>query len=191
MYVALPFLPVTKLFIPALAGSRKVLMQPFTIQEFSCGRCTSSFRCRQEHGSFDRYWCNAFKVLAEEGVSNQKARTEQPTDFGCKLLSDDGWDPEDPASLWLLHWNLLSPPAMPLPGILRLITSVQLNSQWTTYLLLFVITEIACQSQPQILPEKDITCILWMYAEQDAKTGMPVRERGELGVPLGNSGPLG
>jgi len=28
-----------------------------------------------------------------------------------------------------------------------------------------------------------------MYAEQDAKTGMPVRERGELGVPLG-TGPL-
>ncbi|MDT9192367.1 MULTISPECIES: DUF4007 family protein [unclassified Limnospira] len=49
-----------------------------------------------------RYWCQAFKIL--EG--------DRPTVFGENLLKDDGWDPflEDPASLWLLHWNLLKPP---------------------------------------------------------------------------------
>jgi hypothetical protein len=34
------------------------------------------------------------------------------TRFGKALLSDDGWDPflEDPASLWLLHWQLFTAP---------------------------------------------------------------------------------
>jgi hypothetical protein len=49
-----------------------------------------------------RYWCSAFKLLAED----------QPTELGYALLGDRGWDPylEDPASLWLLHWHLLQPP---------------------------------------------------------------------------------
>jgi len=53
-----------------------------------------------------RYWCNAFKVLTEED------RQSKPTIFGQQLLDDDGWDPflENPASLWLLHWNLLKEP---------------------------------------------------------------------------------
>lgn len=48
-----------------------------------------------------RYWCKAFKVLEENN----------PTEFGKQLLKDGGWDSflEDPASLWLLHWNLLKP----------------------------------------------------------------------------------
>lgn len=48
-----------------------------------------------------RYWCSAFKVLEDD----------IPSEFGKKLLAEDGWDEflEDPASLWLLHWNLLKP----------------------------------------------------------------------------------
>jgi len=48
-----------------------------------------------------RYWCNTFKVL----------KNDSPTEFGQKLLDNEGWDCflEDPASLWLLHWYLLKP----------------------------------------------------------------------------------
>lgn len=48
-----------------------------------------------------RYWCRAYKILQDD----------VPTSFGEKLLGDEGWDPflEDPASLWLLHWQLLRP----------------------------------------------------------------------------------
>ena len=48
-----------------------------------------------------RYWCTAFKVLEENNSTN----------FSKQLLKNDGWDSflEDPASLWLLHWNLLKP----------------------------------------------------------------------------------
>lgn len=67
-----------------------------------------------------RYWCTAFKVL--EDTTRFKGKSDQqnglsgkglyPTEFGKKLLQNGGWDAflEDPASLWLLHWNLLKPP---------------------------------------------------------------------------------
>jgi hypothetical protein len=60
-----------------------------------------------------RYWCVAYKVLAEEtSERNPRLNRVVATDFGTKLLAEDGWDPylEDPASLWLLHWHLLRPP---------------------------------------------------------------------------------
>lgn len=55
-----------------------------------------------------RHWCLAARVLAEEPGS--RGARVVPTEFGLRLLSDDGWDPylEDDASLWLVHWNLAS-----------------------------------------------------------------------------------
>jgi hypothetical protein len=51
-----------------------------------------------------RHWCLAAGVLVEgeEGV--------RPSDLGTLLLADDGLDPylEDPATLWLLHWQISS-----------------------------------------------------------------------------------
>ena len=49
-----------------------------------------------------RYWCSAFKIIDENN---------HPSDLGNNLLGDNGWDSylENPASLWLLHWNLLKP----------------------------------------------------------------------------------
>ncbi len=60
-----------------------------------------------------RYWCVAYKILREErSKDNPRLNHVVPTEFGLKLLDDDGWDPylEDPGSLWLLHWHLLRPP---------------------------------------------------------------------------------
>lgn len=60
-----------------------------------------------------RYWCLAYKVLEDQkNAENSRALDAVPTDFGRRLLSDHGWDPylEDPGSLWLLHWKLLSSP---------------------------------------------------------------------------------
>jgi len=57
-----------------------------------------------------RYWCIAFRII-EESKDNGKY-VYKPTAFAEKLLKNDGWDPflEDPASLWLLHWNLFKSP---------------------------------------------------------------------------------
>lgn len=62
-----------------------------------------------------RYWCQAYKIL-ETAPNENRPRMPHlvPSEFGRRLLEDDGWDPwlEDPASLWLLHWKLLGPKCM-------------------------------------------------------------------------------
>ena len=61
-----------------------------------------------------RFWCLAFHVIepSHAGAPRRLGGPMRPTPFGRALLSEDGWDPylEDPGSLWLLHWQLFSPP---------------------------------------------------------------------------------
>lgn len=47
-----------------------------------------------------RFWLKAFSIID----CNEKL-----TDFGIKMMDNDGWDPflEDKASLWLLHYQLV------------------------------------------------------------------------------------
>lgn len=129
-----------------------------------------------------RYWCNAFKILEEDLASNQKARSGTPTDFGSKLLSDDGWDPflEDPASLWLLHWKLLSPPcyATAWDFTFNYFRSVEFSIDDLFIGLCNYRDSLSTRTAESSL-KKDITCILRMYAEQDAKTGTPVRGKNQ------------
>lgn len=55
-----------------------------------------------------RHWCLATRVVEQEPKT--RSRSLRPSDFGTRLLGDEGWDPflEDDASLWLIHWNLAS-----------------------------------------------------------------------------------
>lgn len=48
-----------------------------------------------------RFWMKAFGIIRNN---------DQLTEFGHKLLSNEGWDPylEDEASLWLLHYHLVT-----------------------------------------------------------------------------------
>jgi hypothetical protein len=54
-----------------------------------------------------RHWCLTAGVLAE---SRDGAGALRHTDLGTLILADDGLDPylEDPATLWLLHWQIAS-----------------------------------------------------------------------------------
>lgn len=54
-----------------------------------------------------RHWCLTAGVLAESRDGSSALRQ---TDLGKLLLADDGLDPylEDPATLWLLHWQIAS-----------------------------------------------------------------------------------
>lgn len=56
-----------------------------------------------------RHWCLA-TGLFEETRGKGSVRGLQLTDFARRLVMDDGWDPylEDPGTLWLLHWQLVS-----------------------------------------------------------------------------------
>src|SRR6266545_1488765 len=58
-----------------------------------------------------RHWCLAAGILETlQGPTHRPTGHLRPTWLGTALLADDGWDPylEDPATLWLLHWQLAS-----------------------------------------------------------------------------------
>jgi hypothetical protein len=54
-----------------------------------------------------RHWCLAAGVLAE---NRDAGGALHPTELGTLLLADNGLDPylEDPATLWVLHWQIAS-----------------------------------------------------------------------------------
>lgn len=54
-----------------------------------------------------RHWCLTTGMLTENRVGGGALKA---TDLGTLLLSDEGLDPylEDPATLWLLHWQIAS-----------------------------------------------------------------------------------
>ncbi len=121
-----------------------------------------------------RYWCTAFKVL--EGPSNgsaKKARADIPTEFGKKLFGDDGWDSylEDIASLWLLHWELLSSPCY--AAAWHFTFNIFRKVEFTAEELLRSLKNYNEQAFPttNIVDSsliKDINCLLRMYAQQPA-----------------------
>lgn len=122
-------------------------------------------------GQAIRYWCSTFKVV--DTVLSENTRKMLPTEFGKKLLMDDGYDPflEDTASLWLLHWNLLKPPC------LATAWEFTFNSfrkpEFTTEDLFIALSDYRDSVAPRISESsirKDLTCILRMYTEQNSKT---------------------
>lgn len=61
-----------------------------------------------------RHWGLTLGMLEEESPRQSRGRVRpiRPSQLGQSLLADDGWDPylEDPATLWLLQWHLVSRP---------------------------------------------------------------------------------
>jgi hypothetical protein len=55
-----------------------------------------------------RHWCLAARII-EETRSNGRAGLRS-TEFGRRIFLDPGYDPylEDPATLWLIHWQIAS-----------------------------------------------------------------------------------
>ena len=118
-----------------------------------------------------RYWCIAFKIV-DEIKDNGKA-VHIPTPFAERLLKKNGWDPylENPASLWLLHWNLFKSPCyapawhFAFNGFNRL--------DFSTEDLLFSLKEYNSHTFPtknihDSSLQKDISCLLRMYVEKSS-----------------------
>ena len=60
-----------------------------------------------------RHWCQVTQLVeTDPDVEGNTGRHLRVTDIGRRLLLDDGWDPflEDDASLWLIHWLIVSNP---------------------------------------------------------------------------------
>ncbi|WP_446868059.1 DUF4007 family protein [Phormidesmis sp. 146-12] len=116
-----------------------------------------------------RYWCLAFKVLEEQAT----LRGVYPTEFGQRLLDNEGWDAflENPASLWLLHWNLLKPACLATAWhfFFNSFRPIEFSTDdacaaLNDYCNIFTV-KIADSSL-----KKDLTCILRMYVEQEGKS---------------------
>lgn len=115
-----------------------------------------------------KYWCTAFKLLEVKMNGKKAGKGVEPTDFARKLIFDEGWDPyiEDPATLWLLHWQLFMPP------ILAPSWSMAVN---LTNIQSFTIKALKIQllEYKQFIPsiqrfsdssfEKDASCFVRMY----------------------------
>lgn len=115
-----------------------------------------------------RYWCSAFKVLTE------KDGQIVPTRLGQQLLDDDGWDPflENPASLWLLHWNLLKAPCTATAWAYAF--GEFQAAEFTPEHLIDELRDYANGFSASIADSslrKDVSCILRMYADQESKKG--------------------
>ena len=60
-----------------------------------------------------RHWCLVTQMVEEVATEKRNhGRMLNPTQIARKLLLENGWDPylEDDASLWLIHWLLVSNP---------------------------------------------------------------------------------
>ncbi|MEA5600802.1 DUF4007 family protein [Nostoc sp. UHCC 0252] len=108
-----------------------------------------------------RYWSSAFKIIDKNNL---------PTRFGEKLLGNNGWDTylEDPASLWLLHWNLLKPTCD--AAAWYYIFNVFRDLDFTKEDILAGLKNYINNFNKTIAESsfiKDVNCILRMYATQD------------------------
>ena len=60
-----------------------------------------------------RHWCQIMQLIEPDpNIEGNTGRYLRVSDIGRRLLLDGGWDPflEDDASLWLIHWLLVSNP---------------------------------------------------------------------------------
>ena len=130
-----------------------------------------------------RYWCILFRLLEDDA----KPGCLKPTAFGEKMLdTEKGWDPylEDPASLWLLHWQIFRAPFIAVTWNIafsyvtlqtftaRELTSAVHNKAKETE----KICDIAAGSF-----EKDVSCILRMFVPER-------REHAEIRCPFTDLG---
>ena len=125
-----------------------------------------------------RYWCVATKLLEDvKREDNPRVKDVQLTSFGSRLLSDDGWDPylEDPASLWLLHWKLLSTTCMA-PAWWSVFNTPRMQS-FDEATLLRELRALADIHRWEGVADnslvKDIRCLLRMYAGVTAGRDLP------------------
>ena len=56
------------------------------------------------------HWCRVTGLIEGDGVDSNNRRRFIPTALGDSIFADDGFDPylEDVATLWLLHWQLVT-----------------------------------------------------------------------------------
>lgn len=120
-----------------------------------------------------RYWCAAFKVTEQEPATNGSSRGYLASTFGRLLLAEEGgWDQflENPASLWLLHWNLLKNPC--LATAWHFVFNEFRQAEFSSDDLMRELSAYRDRKGIKVFDSslnKDITCLFRMYVEQPQK----------------------
>lgn len=128
-----------------------------------------------------RYWGLAYKVIEEEpNEDNPRVHDVYASAFGEELFGKDGFDPylEEPGSLWLLHWKLLSSvPICRAPAWWAIFNSpraLDFNDQTLTEEL-----RRFCEEYPELGEVvdnsliKDARCLLRMYGSATQGRDLP------------------
>lgn len=120
-------------------------------------------------GQAIKYWCLAFKIIRPATAARRSGDGFRVTEFGSSLLADSGWDPwlEDPASLWLLHWNLVKTPS--LATAWSIVFNDFRKNEFSSEDLESELARLRDQYNLLISDSslhKDAQCILRMYTEQ-------------------------
>lgn len=120
-----------------------------------------------------KYWCLVFKIVEEQREGNNFY--VNTSNFAEKLLDNEGWDPylENPASLWLLHWQLFKPTCYA-PAWFFAFNAFK-HSQFNTINLLAELKDFQNNyfedsniSESSL--SKDLNCILRMYSNRNNTT---------------------
>ncbi len=147
-----------------------------------------------------RYWGLAFKILEQKAnPARPRMPLTVPSAFGARLLGDDGWDPylEDAASLWLLHWKLLSPKChAPVWWVaFNDFTAIQFSESQLTMHVLELGAAAGWPTVVEASVKKDVDCLLRTYTVRrngrqslDDILDCPFRELGLLEAVVGEEG---
>lgn len=146
-----------------------------------------------------RYWSTAFKVLAEDRSSSGALQALRRSATGEQIFANEGLDPymESPATLWLLHWRLLSRPCF---ATAWYFTFFHFNrSEFTADELVDALIAYKLSRYPRAKTtegsiRKDVSCLLRMYGRHslvgralaEDSLDSPFAELGLLGTGAGS-----
>jgi hypothetical protein len=134
-----------------------------------------------------RHWCQVTRLVEPDpDVKGNTGRHLRVSVIGRRLLLDDGWDPflEDDASLWLIHWLLVSNPTVGTSW--QLLFSRFHRPDFTKReLVAFVTSFIERQSLnfSSIVIARDVDCLIRTYAANSSES-KPSRPEETFDCPL-------
>ena len=141
-----------------------------------------------------RHWAMVCGVIEEDPqVSNNRGRSLRVTELGRRLLDDEGWDPylEDPATLWLLHWQITNQPekATTWYWVFNQLNQFEFDRRDLVAELLRLADQHGWARVAQTSVKRDVDCFVRTYSPMRA-TKRSVPEDG-LDCPLVELGLLG
>ena len=117
-----------------------------------------------------RYWLAATGVATES--SGTRSRDLEPSSLGKTLLGDpenEGWDPylEDPASRWILHWEMATPggPAYSWCWVFNVLREYEFSKESLVEGIAKACASKAAKAPSSETLARDVECLLHCYVE--------------------------